>query len=159
MPKRAASTSSVAEPVQRIGRECGVSPSSAPSVTTISEPVVRATATTSSQNAFHFRLGSMPSSRTRSRPEAMRVAENVSAGQFTVRNTPSISSTVGRAAWKSRYSSGSSVAIGVAPVERANHRTASVAASPASFQPWNAAMSAGRRSSGRSIQRTVTRSP
>ena len=50
MPSRAASTSSVAEPVHWIGRECGVSPSSAPSVTIISQPVVRATPITSSQN-------------------------------------------------------------------------------------------------------------
>ena len=39
-------------------------------------------------------------------------AESASDGQFTVRTTPSTSSTVGRAAWKSRYSSMSSAANG-----------------------------------------------
>ena len=39
-------------------------------------------------------------------------AESASDGQLTVRTTPSTSSTVGRAAWKSRYSSMSSAANG-----------------------------------------------
>ena len=160
MPRRAASTSSVAEPVHRIGRECGTSPSSAPSVTTISHPVARATEITSSQNVGHRRFGSTPSSSTRSRPPCeVEPAENASAGHWISRITPSTSSTVGRAAWKSRYSSVSSVANTRAETLRASHRTASLAASAASFQPENAAMSAGRRSVGFAFQRTVMRSP
>ena len=42
---------------------------------------------------------------------------------------------------------------------RASQRTASDAASAASFQPENAAIIAGRRNDGSTLQRTVTRSP
>ena len=48
--------------------------------------------------------------RGRGRRPGVEPAENASAGQWIVRMTPSTSSTVGRAAWKSRYSSMSSVA-------------------------------------------------
>jgi hypothetical protein len=43
----------------------------------------------------------------------------------------------------------------VSRVERFNHRTCVIAASPASFQPRTLAISAGRRSSGRPILRPV----
>ena len=66
---------------------------------------------TSSQNVGQRRFGSTPSSSTRSRPPpGSEPAENASAGHWISRITPSTSSTVGRAAWKSRYSSVSSVA-------------------------------------------------
>ena len=160
MPSRAASTSSVAEPVERMSRECGTSPSNAPRLTTSSHPVVRATEMTSSQKVGHRRFGSTPSNNTRSRPPpGSDPAENASAGHWISRITPSTSSTVGRAAWKSRYSSVSSVANTRAPTVRASHRTASLAASAASFQPENAATSVGRRSEGCAFHRTVMRSP
>ncbi len=119
MPSRAARAGSVAEPVQRMRRVWGTSPRSAPSVTTSSQPVARATEITSSQNVGQRRFGSTPRSSTRSRPLAgVEPAENASAGHWISRITPSTSSTVGRAAWKSRYSSLSSVANTRADVAR-----------------------------------------
>ena len=126
MPRRAASTSSVADPVQRISRVCGVSPSNAPIVTTISQPVLRATPMTSSQNVCQRRLGSTPDIKTRSRPPGNEPAANDSDGHTTFRITPSMSSTVGRDAWKSMYSSASSAANGRASLVRVSQRTASV---------------------------------
>ena len=53
----------------------------------------------------------------------------------------------------------SSAANGRALHARASQRTASEAASAASFQPENAAISAGLRNVGSTLHRTVTRSP
>src|SRR3954447_8835015 len=65
----------------------------------------------------------------------------------------SVISTVGRCAWKSKKSSGSSRAKRVAPSDDPIMLSAAEAASPASFQPVNAQMSAGaRRPSGRRSQ-------
>src|SRR5919206_2577218 len=65
----------------------------------------------------------------------------------------SVISTVGRWAWKSKKSSGSSRAKRVAPSDAPIMLSAAEAASPASFQPVNAHTSAGaRRPSGRRSQ-------
>ena len=165
MPSRAASTSSVAEPVHWIGRVCGVSPSSAPSVTidlatrSCARRRSRRRRTCASAGSVRRRAAA----RGRARPRDGEPAESASDGHVTVRTTPSTSSTVGRDAWKSTYSSMSSAANGRALLARASQRTASDAASAASFQPENAAISAGRRnvgsrSSGRSRAHLTSRS-
>ncbi len=80
-----------------MGRVCGVSDSSAPSVITVRTSSVRTTSRISSQNARQRMFGSMPRTRTRSnsapggRHHEMRVV-----GQVMRRDTPSTSDTVGR---------------------------------------------------------------
>ena len=80
----------------------GTSASSAPSVTTISQPVSRARPMTVEQNVRHLRLGSTPENSKRSRPTSSTWATKQSlAGQETLRVVPSIRLTSGRVAWKS----------------------------------------------------------
>ena len=105
------------------------------------------------------RLGSTPSSSTRSRPPpGVRAAENVERGpRRSCAATPSISSTVGRAAWKSRYSSGSSDAnatraeAACEPAHRVGRRVAGVVPALRTRRPAPAAAA-----SGCAFHRTVT---
>ena len=64
---RSTSSGSLAVPVTGIGRVCGVSASSAPSVTTTLAPRSSTQASSSAQNERHFMLGSMPRTRMTSR--------------------------------------------------------------------------------------------
>ena len=86
-------------------------------------------------------------------------AENASAGHLIVATTPSTSSTVGRAAWKSRYSSVSSVANGAGadgagePAHRVGRRVGRVV--PARERGDERGPPQRRLA----FQRTVTRSP
>jgi hypothetical protein len=61
---------------------------------------------------------------------------------------------VGRTVVKSRNSSGSMRATGLGSKRPRMNSTAADAASPASFQPLNAATRTGRRRDGRSLQIT-----
>ena len=89
-------------PVSRVGRVWGTSASSAPSVTTISQPVSWAMPMTVEQNVRHRRLGSTPENSTRSRPISSTWAEKQSLlGQEILRVVPSTRLTSGRVAWKS----------------------------------------------------------
>ena len=96
------SSGSTAVPVSRVGRVWGTSASSAPSVTTISQPVFRAKPMTVEQNVRHLRLGSTPEKSTRSRPtSSTRAAKQSLDGQLILRVVPSTRLTSGRVAWKS----------------------------------------------------------
>ena len=92
------SCGSDAVPVTRTARVWGTSPSRAPRVTTISQPVSDATASTALQNDFHRMFGSMPRSTTRSRSPNVTTKQSL-AGQVMARVTPLISSTCGRWDW------------------------------------------------------------
>ena len=71
-------------------------------MTTISQPVSRATVRMSSQNAFQCTLGSAPDTRTRSRTAPIgRAAQKSMLGHERSRTTPSRISMDGRVDWKS----------------------------------------------------------
>lgn len=98
---RARSASDVT-PLTGTGRVCGVSPSSAPRMTTSSTPSSCAKPSSSLQNERHRIDGSMPRTRTRSRglsPPTLTTESRV-VGQVILRTPPS-SHTVGRLTWKS----------------------------------------------------------
>ena len=84
MPSRAASTSSVAEPVHRTGRECGVSPRSAPK----RHDDLAARLVCDREHVVAERAPRRLGSDAEQEHEVAAVrnpsAENVSAGQFTV---------------------------------------------------------------------------
>ena len=92
------SSGSEAVPVTRTPRVWGTSPSSAPRVTTISQPVSSATDTTARQNDLHRTLGSTPRSTTRSRSSNVTAKQSF-AGHVIDRATPSTSSICGRCDW------------------------------------------------------------
>lgn len=98
---RARSASDVT-PLTGTGRVCGVSPSSAPRMTTISTPSSCAKARISLQNERQRIEGSIPRTSTRSRGFAppIRTTESRVVGQVILR-TPFSSHTVGRLTWKS----------------------------------------------------------
>lgn len=89
-------------PLTGTGRVCGVSPSSAPSTTTISTPSSWANPRISLQNERQRIDGSMPRTRTRSRglSPPIRTTESLVVGQVILRTPPS-RKTVGRLTWKS----------------------------------------------------------
>lgn len=98
---RARSASDVT-PLTGTGRVCGVSPSSAPRMTTISTPSSCAKPRISLQNDRHRMDGSMPRTSTRSRGLAppIRTTDSRVVGHVIFR-TPLSSHTVGRLTWKS----------------------------------------------------------
>ena len=84
-------------------------------MTTISTSISTATATTSAANVRHFSWGSVPSSTTTSRVVPGSAADDSSFdGQSISLASPSMRRTSGRVAEKSKNSSGSMVANGVA---------------------------------------------
>ncbi len=93
-------------PLTGTGRVCGVSPSSAPSTTSISTPNSWAKPRISLQNERQRMLGSMPRTSTRSRglplpfASAIRTTDSRVVGHVILRTPPS-SQTVGRLTWKS----------------------------------------------------------
>ena len=92
----------VAAAVTGAGRVCGTSASSEPNVTTRSTPRSCARPSTSCENVFQRRLGSVPSRITASRPvPGISAWKNPFSGQSSFRVSPSSSETCGRVAWKS----------------------------------------------------------
>ena len=89
-------------PLTGTGRVCGVSPSSAPRITTISTPSSWAKPRISLQNERQRMDGSMPRTSTRSRglSPVTRTTDSRVVGQVILRTPPSIH-TVGRLTWKS----------------------------------------------------------
>ncbi|KYG52812.1 hypothetical protein AWI43_26940 [Streptomyces sp. WAC04657] len=89
-------------PLTGTGRVCGVSPSSAPRITTISTPSSCAKASSSLQKERQRIEGSIPRTRTRSRglSPPTRTTESLVVGQVIFR-TPLSRKTVGRFTWKS----------------------------------------------------------
>ena len=99
---RSSRSSSVAVPLTWIGRVCGVSASSAPSVTTSSTPRSSAQASSSAQNWRHRMFGSMPRNRTTSRCEPGGRATYTWVEGHVIRRIPSsVAPTSGRLTWKS----------------------------------------------------------
>lgn len=98
---RARSASEVT-PLTGTGRVCGVSPSNAPRMTTISTPSSWAKPRISLQNDRQRIDGSIPRTRTRSRgfSPPTRTTDSRVVGQVIFRVPPS-SHTVGRLTWKS----------------------------------------------------------
>src|ERR671916_315335 len=144
-----------------VGRVCGTSASSAPSVTISWEPSSRAASSTVRENARQRGAGSGPSSKTRSRSApAIAAAWKTSSGHSITRARPPSSRTVGRVAEMSKYSSGSIVTTASASKLSMRKRSAAEAASPASFQPLKAQTKSGSRRRGRSLQiRSAMASP
>ncbi len=99
---RCARSASDVTPLTGTGRVCGVSPSSAPRMTTSSTPSSCAKASSSLQNERHRIDGSIPRTSTRSRglSPPTRTTESRVVGQVTLR-TPASMNTVGRLTWKS----------------------------------------------------------
>jgi hypothetical protein len=96
------SVSSEASPVTAVGRVCGTSASSAPSVSTICTRSSRAMPVRSSQKVRHRNDGSEPCTITRSRSApGTRAAWIVGAGHSTTLLSPSLSRIVGRTEVKS----------------------------------------------------------
>lgn len=97
-----ASAASEVTPLTGTGRLCGVSPSSAPRMTTSSTPSSCAKPSSSLQYERQRMLGSIPRTRTRSRGlgSVTRTTESRVVGQV-IRRTPPSSQTVGRLTWKS----------------------------------------------------------
>ncbi len=89
-------------PLTGTGRVCGVSPSSAPRITTISTPSSCAKPSSSWQNERQRMLGSIPRISTMSRVfgSVTRTTDSRVVGQV-IRRTPSSIHTVGRLTWKS----------------------------------------------------------
>ena len=84
------------------GRVCGTSASRAPSVTTISTSSRSAASMTAPAKLRHFRFGSTPDTKTRSRSAlGTSAVKIVLAGQSTSRASPSAIRIVGRVTWKS----------------------------------------------------------
>ncbi len=101
-PSASATASSVAVPVTGIGRVCGVSASSAPSVTTISTPSSSAKASSSWQKDFQRMLGSMPWTSTTSRCcSGSRATVTRVVGHSSSRAPEAPKAIVGRLTWKS----------------------------------------------------------
>jgi hypothetical protein len=89
-------------PVTGIGRVCGVSASSAPSVTTSSAPSSSAAASSSAQNCRQRMFGSMPRSRITSRSDPGGEATDSWVEGQVIRRFPCSSlPTIGRFIWKS----------------------------------------------------------
>ena len=85
------------------GSEWETSAISAPRVITISTPSASAAVAIVSEKVRQRRLGSVPSSRTRSRSAAgTRAAIRLLCGQSIRRAWPSLRTIVGRVAWKSK---------------------------------------------------------
>ena len=85
------------------GRVWETSAISAPRVITISTPSASAAVAIVSEKVRQRRLGSVPSSRTRSRSAAgTRTAIRLFCGQSIRRAWPSLRTIVGRVAWKSK---------------------------------------------------------
>ena len=137
----------------RTSREWGTSASNAPSDNTIDASKRAATLTICSVNKRHFKLGSGPRIRMTSAPGVL-ACQRLTFGQTTVRVTPSSKRMDGRIVAKSVNSSGSISASGSAFQASMSVRTAVLEASAASFQPLNAAITAGLRSVGCDNQRT-----
>ena len=87
-------------------------------------------------------------------PPGVDALHNPTVGHTIERVMPALSRTCGRTVAKSVNSSGSISASGCAFQASIRWRTLLLAASPASFQPVNAAMIVGRCSVGWAIQRT-----
>src|SRR6185312_14391685 len=152
-PSRSISSWSLARPEIDVGRVCGTSASSAPSVRTSFTPSSPAAVTTALAKLRQRSDGSTPCTNTRSRSAVgMRAAVITVAGQSIVRAWPSTSRTVGRTAVKSKNSSGSIRAISTASKLSTRNPSAADADSPASFQPLNAQTRTGSRSTGLSVQ-------
>ena len=90
------------EPLTGTGRVCGVSASSAPSVTTSVTPASRASPSTVEQKCFQRKFGSgaLNSSTSRS-DERGRACHRVGVGQCSTRAPSSSGCTMGRVTWKS----------------------------------------------------------
>ena len=117
-------------------------------MTTVRAPMATATPSTWSQKVRHCSWGSTPESSTTPWPLAVVAAWNTLEGH-SMRRRPSMSMrTSGRVVVKSKKTSGSMSAKGRALHCSTRWSMAVVAASPASFQPPNAAMRIGP--SGRS---------
>src|SRR3984893_15911646 len=131
-----------------------MSPSSAPHETTSCTPSASARSISWPQNARQRIEGSTPCTSTRSRGAFGASASNTSTPGHVISRVPeSVKRMHGRLAWKSKNSSGSTRAKRDACSDDARNETALEAASPASFQPWNAHTSAGAlRPSGRRSQ-------
>ncbi len=118
------------------GRVWETSAISAPRVITISTPSASAAVAIVSEKVRQRRFGSVPSSRTRSRSAAgTRTAIRLFAGQSIRRAWPSLRTIVGRVAWKSKKSSGSTSAISSESKASPTVVSAVEAAAAASFQP------------------------
>ena len=133
------------------GRVWETSAISAPIVITSSTPSASAAVAIVSEKVRQRRFGSVPSSSTRSRSAAgTRAAIRLFSGQSIRRVWPSVRVIVGRVDWKSKYSSGSTWAIGSASSDLAIVASAVEAAAAASFQPRNEQTRTGERSWGTS---------
>ena len=117
----------------------------------------RATPTICSQKSFQRNAGSGPSTRIRS-TSSLVTLQRLTVGHTMCRVESLFKRTCGRMVAKSVNSSGLISARGAAPKFSTRCFTAVLAASAASFQPVKAAMTWGRRSSGRRIHRTCSRS-
>ena len=144
---------SFAVPMIRTSREWGTSASNAPRDNTIEASKRAATLTICSVNKRHFKLGSGPRIRMTSAPGVL-ACHRLTFGHTMLRVTPLSKRTDGRIVAKSVNSSGSISARGSAFHASIRVRTAVLEASAASFQPLNAAMTAGLRSVGCDNQRT-----
>ena len=133
------------------GSVCATSAISAPRVTTSSTPSASAAVAIVSEKVRQRRFGSVPSRSTRSRSAlGTRTAIRLFSGQSIRRARPSSMLIVGRCAWKSKYSSGSTRATSSESSELAIVVSAVEAAAAASFQPRKAQTSTGDRRTGRS---------
>ena len=131
------------------GRVCETSASRAPRVITVPTPSLWAAPAIESAKVRQRRLGSVPSSSRRSRLAlGARAARRMFSGHSMLRVCPSVRVIVGRLAWKSKNSSGSSWATTSASSEPATASRAVDAAAAASFQPRNAQTRTGARSFG-----------
>ena len=116
-------------------------------VTTVRTPRRAAWSSTSPVYRRQRIDGSMPCTSSTVRPLTGAVATHTLVeGHVMVRRPSSPMLTCGRLTWKSWYSSGSSSATSSAPHARRRWSSAPLAASPASFQPSNAASITGSTS-------------
>ena len=127
------------------GRVWETSAISEPSVITSSTSSASAAVATVSEKVRQRRFGSVPSSSTRSRSAVgTRTAMRLFSGHSIRRVSPSSRMIVGRVDWKSKYSSGSIVAISSESSELPIAASAVEAAAAASFQPRKAQTMTGR---------------
>ena len=145
--------SSFAVPMTCTSPRCETSAISAPSERIIAASYRVATLMICSVKRRHFKLGSGPRTRMTSAPGVL-ACHRLTLGHMMERVTPSSKRTEGRMVAKSVNSSGSISARGSACQASISVRTAVLAASAASFQPLNAAMTVGLWSLGLDSQRT-----
>ncbi len=140
----------MAAPTTGTGRVCATWPMKAPRSTTSSTSVSFSTCVAWRAKVFQRKLGSSPSTTTRSRSSVgSGRAKNFVVGHVRRLVPPSSMLTVGRRTWKSKNSSGSMTANGSATRACARKYSAAPdAASHASFQPSNATTARGRRKTG-----------